>query len=211
MPRFIKRKIEVEDPGYTESYTPGEGRVPDFRLQEANLFFIGLRGSGKSTLARKVARRMKGVFVDTDEVISARINCSISEYVLTHGWGDFRLVERDCLLEVCKRTGQVVATGGGIVLVPENIALLKKSGKVFYLQAEVGLLASRLKHDPDQSSRPPLSSLPLEEELGVSLREREPLYHQCLDSILQAGKTADELVEDVLNTLRPAQADFSRL
>ena len=208
MGRFIKRKVEVEDPGYTEVYTPGSGHVPEFRLEESNLFFVGLRGSGKSTLARKTAAVLGGDVVDLDELVVERAGCSIAEFVTSRGWEAFRSLEHECLQQVCRLRGQVVATGGGIVLLPENRRLLKTAGRVFYLQAGVKLLAERLKIDPNISSRPPLSALPAEEELAQSLNEREPLYFACLDYILQADKPVDSLVNDVLTMLRPGAAVF---
>ncbi len=206
MTKFIKHKIEVEDSGYIEVYTAGAGHAPVFRFQESNLFFIGLRGSGKSTLAAQVAKKLGGSVLDTDDLVMDRIGRSIADYVRIHGWEEFRDLERDCLQEICARRGQIVATGGGLVLLPENRERLKTSGRVFYLQADVGLLASRLQKDPEQSRRPSLSDLPLEEELARTLREREPLYFDCMDYILQAGKTLEELVKDVLTMLMPDKA-----
>ncbi len=208
MSRFIKRKVEVEDPGYTEVYTPGDRHVPEFRIEQSNLFFIGLRGSGKSTLAEKAAQALGGTFVDLDGLIIERAGCSIADLVRSRGWDGFRSLEHDCLQEVCRHQGQIVATGGGCVLWPANRELLKAAGRVAYLQADVRLLAQRLRQDPQESQRPPLSGLDLEEELARTLREREPLYFECLDYILQADKPVDELVNKVLTTLKPETAFF---
>ncbi len=208
MSRFIKRKIEVKDSGYTEVYIPGSQHVPEFRLDRTNLFFIGLRGSGKSTLARDVAEALDGVFVDLDERIIQQAGSSIETIVRSRGWDGFRALEQDCLQEVCGQQGQVVAIGGGCVLLPANRERLKANGRVVYLQADVSLLARRLQQDPLRSKRPPLSDLPLEEELARSLREREPLYFECLDYILQADKPVDALVKDVLTMLKPGSAGF---
>ena len=208
MSRFIKRKIEVEDSGYTEVYTPGSRQVPAFRLERSNLFFIGLRGSGKSTLASKIAQALDGPYVDLDDRIMERAGCSIAATVRSLGWDQFRGLEHDCLQEVCGRQGQVVATGGGSVLLPANRELLKANGRVVYLQADVSLLARRLQQDPLASKRPPLSDLSLEEELARSLREREPLYFECLDYILQADKPVEALVNSVLTMLKPGSACF---
>ena len=208
MGRFIKRKVEVEDPGYTEVYTPGSGHVPEFRIEEDNLLFIGLRGSGKSTLARKVADALEGRFVDLDDLIIERAGTTIDAYVRSRGWDGFRSLEHDCLVEVFSRQGQVVATGGGVVLLSENRKLLKAGARVVYLQADVRLLAERLRRDPHASRRPPLSDLSLEEELARTLREREPLYFECLDYILPADKPVDELLLDVLNAIKPDAARF---
>ncbi|MCF8104129.1 MAG: shikimate kinase AroL [Desulfohalobiaceae bacterium] len=208
MVKFVKKRVDVEEADYTEVYKPGEEHVPEFRPQETNLFFIGLRGSGKTALAAQVARELGTSFLDTDDLVMERTGLSIAEYVRAHGWEEFRLQEQDCLKEIGAGQGRIVATGGGIVLLPENRRLLKAGGRVFYLQADVGLLAARLRRDPEQSRRPPLSDLSLEEELARTLRQREPLYYECMDYILQAGKSLGELTSDVLTMLRPDKAVF---
>ena len=210
MVKFVKKRVDVEEAGYTEVHIPGQAHVPEFRLEETNLFFIGLRGSGKTTLASLIAGKLGASFLDTDDLVMERTGRSIADSVQVHGWDEFRALEADCLREIGARQGRVVATGGGIVLLPENRELLKTSGRVFYLQAEVGLLAARLREDPEQTRRPALSDLPLEEELARTLREREPLYLQCTDYLLQAGKTPDELARDVLTMLMPDRDVFQK-
>jgi shikimate kinase len=92
------------------------------------------------------------------------------------------------------------------VLSEKNRALWGRQAVVLYLAADIPLLVARLGHGPD-TRRPPLSGLPLEEELVACLREREPLYMAVMDHMLQACRSPEQLVEDALVALGLAEWD----
>lgn len=200
MVEFIKKKVEVEEPDARQVWRRGEACRDRFDLERSNIFFIGLRGSGKTTLAREVAARLGAEYRDTDLLVQDRSGQTITDLVQGKGWDAFRDLEQEVLAELCGQSGQVVATGGGIVLRPENRALLKDRGRVFYLMASPPLLASRLRQQ-DADHRPGLTNLPLEQELSQTLQEREPLYYETLHFILQADTSVDELCGSVLTAL----------
>lgn len=197
----IKKKVEVDEADKTAVYGPGNFVRPSPDAKPANLFLVGLRGSGKTSLARLVAERAGLKLLDTDIMVEAKAGKSIAEIVREGGWEAFRDLESQALAEVCACTGQVVATGGGMVLRTQNRKLMRECGKTLYLMADVPTLAARLSADPDEARRPALTDSPLADELCRSLAEREPLYLEVMDGILQAGKPLDELVEDVLERL----------
>ena len=95
--------------------------------------------------------------------------------------------------------GQVVATGGGAVLLPENRALLAK-GLVLYLQASPERLAERLLADCNAGQRPKLTELGLREEIVATLTEREPLYLSLALACLPE-RSPEELEEYALQAL----------
>jgi shikimate kinase len=197
---FIKKKFEVEDPDVRQVRHKGERVREMFDLGRSNIFFVGLRGSGKTTLARHVARELQGEFKDTDMLVAERAGQTIADLVKVRGWEAFRSLEHEVLAEVCASKGQVVATGGGIVLRADNRELLKKCGQVFYLMATPPLLAARLSAEPSDH-RPGLTGLPLEQELSQTLQEREPLYFDSLHFILQADNPVQDLVRSVMTSL----------
>ena len=200
--RFIKQKVEVRDPDAQTVRRHGEAmNEPAFSLREGSIFFLGPRGSGKSTLAREVASRLQAPAVDTDSRVEERAGRSISQIVSCQGWEAFRDLEQQVLRRICSEPGHVVATGGGIVLRRENRELLRKSGPVFYLLADVSLLLQRLQDEKEHQSRPSLTNESLEQELVQTLRERDPLYQECLDYILPAERTPPELADNVVSTL----------
>ena len=202
MSDFIKKRVDVENPDSHTVHKHGERSKPKYFDQESmNIFFIGPRGSGKSTLASKISAELNNTCKDTDELVTQRAGKSVAEIVAEQGWDAFRSMEHQVLQEVCAQNNCSVATGGGIVLLPENRELLKQNGIVFYLIADANILYDRLKDKEDDDSRPGLSDLPLKEELGQTLMQREGLYLEVTHFILQASKDIDELVQDVLSNL----------
>jgi shikimate kinase len=198
MNNFIKKKFFVEESDLKSVYKLGKAkRGWKFDPKVHNVFFIGLRGSGKTTLGRLIAYELNMKFVDTDEEIVNSTGMHIEKFVEKYGWDKFREKESDILRDICKRKGQVCATGGGIVLKESNRELIKKSGFVFYLMGDVLTLEQRIIKDKKNKNRPPLTSLPLREELVQSLREREPYYLATSHFILRADKNLEELKKDV--------------
>lgn len=200
MVRFIRQKYEVQEAEARKTYTHGQAREA-FKPGQQNIFLIGLRGSGKTTLAQALAAKLGLDFLDMDLLLQQRLGKSIADFVQENGWQEFRRQESRLLQEICSKNGQVVATGGGCVLWAENRQLLSEQGTVFYLMADVALLASRLQADPQQEQRPRFTSSSLEKELAQSLQEREELYMQCLDYILPAEHEVQDLVQETLQML----------
>ena len=165
-----------------------------------NIYLIGPRASGKTTLARLLAERLSRPFVDLDAVFVEKRGETIADLVTREGWDAFRRAEADILAETAAQKGLVAATGGGVVLLPENRAILAK-GLVLYLQAHPDRLAERLMADLNPNQRPNLTQLGLKEEIVATLAEREPLYfslaHACLPE-----RPIDELLEYTLRALK---------
>lgn len=195
----MKKKIEVEDADQSAVHRAGEVKAPS--MGGETVFFVGLRASGKTTLGRKAAERLGLPFVDTDELVVERAGRSIAEIVEAEGWDEFRRLETEALREVAGKP-MVVATGGGIVLAPENRELLKQGGPVFYLLATTLLVVDRLTRDMDPDNRPPLTELPLTEEMGAVREERDPLYMEVAKFVLRAEEPLDELMAEVDEKMR---------
>ncbi|EPR41934.1 Shikimate kinase [Desulfovibrio sp. X2] len=197
----IKHKHEVEDAERTAVYRAGAFSSPSGA--SGNVFLVGLRGSGKTTVGRRAAKRLDRPFVDTDALIAERIGTTIADFVAENGWDAFRELEHQVLAEVCTRTGQIVATGGGIVLREDNRALLADHGVTFYLMADVDTLCARLRCNPNSAQRPALTdACSPREETARTLTARDPLYMQAARFILQAANSPDELAQDIEDKLR---------
>ncbi|HDQ41355.1 MAG TPA: shikimate kinase AroL [Desulfonatronum sp.] len=211
MSKFIRNKVKIANPDARMVRAHGVPRDgARFDPRKANIFLVGLRGSGKTTLGRLLAERLDVMFVDTDEMVVRQAGKDIASIVASQGWAGFRSSEKDTLREICTRKGQVVATGGGIVLEPSNRALLE-SGLVFYLMAEIPTLEERLAKNPLPAQRPALSEASLVQELRHCLYERGPLYMCTANHVLHAEKKPAVLVEEILEKLGWSTMDDSKI
>ncbi len=147
----------------------------------SNLALIGFRASGKTSLGAALAKRLGINFLDLDAEIERLEGISIREIFAQQGEESFRDIESRILESVCQSSTQsVIATGGGIILREVNRSLLQNHTFTVFLDVPEKLLVSRLTSEqklPD-NPRPPLTSLPLPEEIHKLLIHRLPLYRK---------------------------------
>ena len=161
-----------------------------------NLTLCGMMGSGKSTVGKALSHITGKPFVDTDTLIEEK-HGSISKIFAEYGEEYFRTLETQTVKELSGKDGLIIATGGGLVLREENVALLKQNGQIVYLQAKLSTLQSRLAGD---KTRPLLQTGRLE----LLLNERAPVYEGVADLTVQAdGKTPDELAKEIIKKVTP--------
>lgn len=134
---------------------------------------------GKTTIGRKLAKSLKLPFIDTDAVI-VREHGAIEEIFNTEGEKRFRDIESSVLKDALDVDCGVIATGGGIVTNPGNLALLKKA-RVFYLATDGRHIGSRLRH----GNRPLIQN-------GMSdwnriYELRKPLYEQAANYVIDTS------------------------
>jgi len=138
-----------------------------------NVVLVGFMGSGKSSVGRLVARTLHARFVDTDRLVTDRAGREITEIFAEHGEAHFRAEESRALRSLQGGTGLVVATGGGIVTVPENLPLLKSLGVVVWLSAAEEVIWERVSRN---QKRPLLHTENPRETVRALLEIRNPLY-----------------------------------
>jgi shikimate kinase len=150
---------------------------------QRNIYLIGPRASGKTSLGQMLAQELDRPFVDLDQAFAHRTGQSIAQVVEGQGWERFRELESEVLEATAEIPGQVVGTGGGVVLSPQNRQVLAK-GVVVYLQADPEKLVARLMDELLPGQRPALTELSLEEEVRRTVSQREPMYLACAHLIL---------------------------
>jgi shikimate kinase len=79
-----------------------------------------------------------------DHELVAEAGIPIEDIVDSQGWKYFREREGKLLQRLSQATKQVISTGGGVVTVPENIAMMRGSGKVVWLHASPATIAARM-------------------------------------------------------------------
>lgn len=143
------------------------------------LFLIGPRGSGKTTVARLLAERLGMGWLDADAVLEERAGTTIREIFAAEGEAGFRQREADLLAELCGLDRQVIATGGGVVLRPENRRRLRESGFVVWLTADVDTLWARIAGDATTGARRPNLTTGGRDEVAHVVATRQPYYREC--------------------------------
>jgi len=141
-------------------------------------------GAGKTTVGRRVAEQLGLAFHDLDQEIEARSGADIPLIFELECEAGFRKRESDVLDELSARHGVLLSTGGGAVLRAENRQRLRERGFVVYLETTVEQQLKRLAHD---RKRPLLAAPDRRERLSTLLAEREPLYREIADLIIDAG------------------------
>jgi len=155
------------------------------KCQSGNLILVGMMGSGKTTMGRALAKHLGKVFVDSDEEIIKRTGVTIPHIFDVEGEAGFRQREAASIRELVERENMVLATGGGAVLEEQNRAMLQQSGIVIYLKASVHDLWQRTRHD---RNRPLLHTGNPHAKLSELFQQRDPLYRQVSDIVVQSGK-----------------------
>ena len=105
-----------------------------------NLILIGMPGCGKSTVGQLLAQKLNRPFFDADEELVKRFGCDIPTFFAREGEAAFREKESEMLAELGKRSGCVIATGGGCVTRAENYALLHQNGVIVWLRRDLAAL-----------------------------------------------------------------------
>jgi shikimate kinase len=148
-----------------------------------NLALVGFMGTGKSTLGRLAAEHLRFEFVDTDAWIEAQTGQSVSDIFSRQGETAFRQYEKQAVAALGLQRGLVIATGGGLVLDPANLAGLKAHSLVIWLCASPGVIWARVK---DQPHRPLLQVADPQARIREMLAARSPAYRQA-DVLLDSG------------------------
>jgi len=164
-----------------------------------NIFLVGLMGAGKTTVARQLARRLGKTFYDTDHEIERRTGVRVQVIFEIEGEPGFRAREAQMVDSLTALQDVVLGTGGGVVLKPENRALLASRGFVIYLRAQPRDLYQRTRHD---KSRPLLATDDPLARLEELQRVRDPLYREVADLIVDTGRqSVGALVDQLLKRL----------
>lgn len=162
-----------------------------------NIILTGFMGTGKTTVGRLLAARLERTLVDTDEVIVTKSGRSIAELFRQEGEAAFRRWESRVSRDLAGQEGLVIATGGRLMLDPDNAAVLSQNGLVFCLTAEPEEIVARLADD----ERRPLLDVPdPARRIGQLLAQRQAGYGR-FPQIDTSGKSPEQVVEEIVQCI----------
>ncbi len=154
-------------------------------LRGNNVVLVGLMGAGKSTVGRELVSYLGFSFIDTDDELERRMGVTIPVIFDVEGEDGFRLRETKVIADMPDQKNSVISTGGGVVLKSENREYLKSAGKIVYLSASADILYDRTKNS---KKRPLLQKTDIKKTIEQLLSEREELYRNVADIIIESGK-----------------------
>lgn len=163
-----------------------------------NVYLIGFMGSGKTAVGKCLADKLKLKFIDLDDIIEAREDRKIKDIFTQHGEPYFRRKEKEAVRDISQEQNLVVATGGGVVVDPENLVMLKKSGVLIYLHCSPDVVFKRTK---DQSQRPLLNIKEPKKKIKDLLDKRAAYYAKADYKIDTSSKSIEEVAQEAINIL----------
>ncbi len=187
LPMLAAQAVAAEERFFDRRFPSGETEriLTLLRPASCNLVLVGMPGCGKSTVGRVLSEKTGLPLVDLDEEIARRAGCPIPDFFAREGEAAFRDLESRTLAEAMSKTGQIVSTGGGCVLRPENRLAMRRSGRVYFLQRDLDALPT--------DGRPLSQAGSLEEMYRVRL----PSYNAAADASVFNNAPAEETAQEI--------------
>ncbi len=155
--------------------------------------------TGKSAVGRNLARKLHRRFVDLDALIEKAEGRKVREIFAEKGESYFRRLEKQTLEQILSEQGQIIATGGGIILDEGNLTLLRQKSLLIGLTASTEVLVGRVGRN---SKRPLLKGADMRARIEELLQQRQSRYAQADVSIDTSGLTINQVVEKILDIIR---------
>ena len=160
------------------------------RRQMENIILIGMPGCGKSTIGKKLAEELGKEFIDADQALEAHFGRPITDIIPQDGEAAFRAMETEILQILGKKSGLIIATGGGCVTQERNYPLLHQNGTIFWLKRDLQKL--------------PIQGRPLSQKNKLSelYEVRKPLYQAFADITIDNDGNAEQTIQQILEALK---------
>lgn len=160
-----------------------------------DIYLVGFMGTGKTAVGRYLAKSLGLELVAIDDLIVKKEGRSISDIFAQSGEPYFRKAEKEALKEVAAKSRQVVDCGGGIVIDPENIMIMKQSGRLVCLSARSEVILERTKR---HSHRPLLNVADPLAKIKELLEKRKAYYAKVDFTVDTSDLTIQQVAEKIL-------------
>ena len=180
---FDENEVLLDQEGTSQLFDINKEISMDIEQRRKNIVLIGMPGSGKTSVGKRLAEALGLTYVDTDQEIEERTGTSIRTIFEVEGEAFFRRLEKLMIREVSDRYGCVIATGGGVILDPDNVAALREHGIIFLLDRKPEFL--------EASYERPLADT--KEKIFALYEERLGTYLNAADVVIDpdSGKDVD--------------------
>ena len=164
------------------------------------LYFIGFMGSGKSTVSRHMSQMLDIPKIEMDDLLAERAGKPITQIFAEDGEEAFRQMETDLLREIGAGDPVLVSCGGGVVLRPENVEIMKASGTILMLSATPETIFERVRHS---TKRPILNGNMNVEFIAELMAKRDSVYRAAADvTVIIDGKTSDVIARELVERIQ---------
>jgi shikimate kinase len=151
-------------------------------------------GCGKTSVGGKLAEITGRAFVDMDRFIEQSEGATVSQIFAERGEADFRRLECEAVKTLSRKSGLIIAAGGGTLMNPDNAAALKETGTIILLDAGLDAIRSRLKGD---RSRPLLAGQNRDEVMEQLYIQRIDAYRAAADFFVPADDGIDAVAQRI--------------
>lgn len=159
-----------------------------------NIVLIGMMGSGKSTIGKKLAKKLKKRFVDTDDLLEQSADASIAQIINARGIDEFRKMESNLIDRCSSLKNAVIATGGGAIENIDNIRKLRKNGLIVFLNRDLDKAIKSVFVEGNKK-RP----LAVDEVTYKRLyEERYEKYRMCADIIIEDTDDIKTIIKEII-------------
>lgn len=165
---------------------------------------MGFMGSGKSTIGLELANALQYAYIDTDALISERMEMDIPSIFSSYGEKRFRSEELISIKESMELDNIIISTGGGLPCNDECIDIINKGSQAYYIYVRPLVLAERLCKQTEIDSRPLLNNLRSKSELESFIKDkiiqRERYYFES-HGLIDGDQNLKAIVQDIIRLL----------
>lgn len=172
------------------------------------IYIIGFMGAGKTTVGKRLAKKIKFTFIDTDVYIEKKQNKTIKCIFEENGEEYFRNLEKKAIKEIQNLNGNfVISTGGGLPIFNDCIDEINNSGISLWLRASFETIINRVNKD---QSRPVLKSAGSQQNIKNILDNRSEIYKKAQYIIDVDNKDIESIVTEILKISKVGLGKESR-
>ena len=181
-------------------------RIQARKLFDYNIVLIGFMGAGKTTVSDYLSTMFDMDIIEMDQEITDREEMSIPDIFATYGEEYFRDLETNLLVELQDRKNVIISCGGGTALRENNVAEMKKNGRVVLLTASPETIYERVK---DSDDRPVLKGRKNVDGIAELMEQRREKYEAAADIVVQTDhKTVLQVCEELVQRLSEMEEDY---